>query len=97
MEGIIKIMWKVCLPIRKNYNYCPLHNPVAFRMKAVRKNEKINEEIRNIVENNKSQIYVNIREITGALLSNNKLNQLIDDYIVARDYCYTHTNKFNIL
>lgn len=22
--------------------------------------------------------------------------QLIDDYIEARDYCYTHTNKFNI-
>lgn len=80
----------------KNYENCPLHNQVAFRMKEVRKNEKINEEIRNIVENNKSQIYANIRQITGVLLSSNKLNQVIDDYIVARDYCYTYTNKFNI-
>ena len=30
------------------------------------------------------------------LLSNKKLYQVINDYIVARDYCYTHTNKYNI-
>lgn len=82
--------------LEQNYENCPLHNPVAFRMKVVRKNEKINEEICNIVENNKSQIYANIREITGVLLSSKKLNQVIDDYIVAKHYCYTYTNKYNI-
>lgn len=79
-----------------NYENCPLHNPVAFRIRMVRNNEQLNEEIRAIVENSRSQIYADIREITGVLLSNKKLDQVINDYIVARDYCYTHTNKFNI-
>lgn len=81
---------------KENYENCPLHNPVAFQMREIRSNEQINEEICNIVENNKSQICADIREITGVLLSNKKLEQVINDYIVARDYCYTHTNKFNI-
>lgn len=82
--------------LEENYANCPLHNPVAFHMIEVRDNEQINEEILNVVENNRKQICANIREITGVLISNNKLNRVIDDYIAARDYCYTHTNKFNI-
>jgi len=80
----------------ENYKNCPLHNPVAFGIREVRNNEQLNEEIRDIVENSKSQICEDIREITGVLLSNKKLFQVINDYIVARGYCYTHTNKFNI-
>ena len=80
----------------EDYKNCPLHNPVAFGIREVRNNEQLNEEIRDIVENSKSQICEDIREITGVLLSNKKLYQVINDYIVARDYCYTHTNKFNI-
>lgn len=80
----------------EKYINCPLHNPVAFRLKVLRNNEEINDEIRDIVDNNRSQICARIREITGILLNNNKLNQIIDNYIEARDYCYTHTNKFNI-
>lgn len=80
----------------ENYENCPLHNPVAFRIVKVRENEQINEEIRNIVENNRNRICTNIREITGILLNNYKLCQVIDAYITARDYCYTHTNRFNI-
>ncbi len=80
----------------ENYKNCPLYNPVAFGIREVRNNEQLNEEIRDIVENSKSQICEDIREITGVLLSNKKLFQVINDYIVARDYCYTHTNKFNI-
>lgn len=30
------------------------------------------------------------------MINNKRLNKVIDDYIEARDYCYTHTNKFNI-
>ena len=80
----------------ENYKNCPLHNPVAFGIREVRNNEQLNEEIRDIVENSRSQICEDIRGITGVLLSNNKIYQVINDYIVARDYCYTHTNKFNI-
>lgn len=80
----------------ENYKNCPLHNPVAFGIREVRNNEQINEEIRDIVENSMSRICEDIRGITGVLLSNKKLYQVINDYIVARDYCYTHTNKFNI-
>ena len=79
-----------------NYVNCPLHNPVAFHMREIRNNRRINEEIRNIVENNRIQICANIREIIGILINNKRLNKVIDDYIEARDYCYTHTNKFNI-
>ena len=79
-----------------NYEKCPLHNPVAFRIVEVRENEQINEEIRNIVENNRNHICTNIREITGILLNNQKIFQVIDAYIMASDYCYTHTNRFNI-
>lgn len=82
--------------LEENYGNCPLHNPVAFLMREVRDNEQINEEIRNIVENNRGKICANIREIIGVLISNNKSNGVIDDYIAARDYCYTHTNRFNI-
>lgn len=80
----------------ENYANCPLHNPVAFRMREVRDNEQINEEICNVVENNRGKICTNIREIIGILINNNKLNRVIDGYIAARDYCYTHTNRFNI-
>lgn len=60
------------LPIylEENYVNCPLHNPVAFRIREVRDNEQINGEILNIVENNRRQICANIREITGILISN---------------------------
>lgn len=80
----------------ENYMNCPLHNPVAFGIRQVRNNEQLNEEILDIVKNSMSQICEDIRKITGVLLSNRKLNQVINDYIEARDYCYTHTNKFNI-
>lgn len=80
----------------KKYIDCPLHNPVAFRIEEVRANEQINDEIRAIVENNRRQICANMRQITGILINNKKLNEIIDDYIAARDYCYTHTNIFNI-
>ena len=80
----------------EKYVNCPLHNPVAFRLRVFRNNEEINDEIRNIVENSRRQICASIREITGILLNDNKLNQIIDHYIEARDYCYTHTNRFNI-
>lgn len=81
---------------KENYENCPLHNPVAFGIREVRNNKQLNEEICDIVENSKSQICTDIREITGLLLRNKKLSQVINDYIAARDYCYTHTNKFNI-
>lgn len=80
----------------KNYLNCPLHNPIAFRMRKIRNDERINKEIRDIVDNNRSQICADIRKITGVLLSNNKIDKIINEYILAGDYCYTHTNKFNI-
>lgn len=81
---------------QENYNGCPLHNPVAFRIRQIREIESVNEEIRDLVENNRDKLANDIRGITGVLLKNEKIMQLIDDYIEARDYCYTHTNKFNI-
>lgn len=63
--------------LEENYANCPLHNLVAFHMMEVRDNEQINEEILNVVENNRRQICTNIREITGVLISNNKLNRVI--------------------
>lgn len=73
-----------------------MHNPVAFRIRQIRETESVNEEIRDLVENNIDKLANDIREITGVLLKNEKIMKLIDDYIEARDYCYTHTNKFNI-
>ncbi len=81
---------------RENYNACPLHNPIAFRIRTIRENEPFNEEIRELVENNRNKIAINIREITGILLKNERINRIVDDYIAARDYCYTHTNRYNI-
>lgn len=81
---------------QENYNGCPLHNPVAFRIRQIRETESVNEEIRDLVENNIDKLANDIRKITGVLLKNEKIMKLIDDYIEARDYCYTHTNKFNI-
>lgn len=80
----------------KNYISCPLHNPITFRMKEVRKNEQINEDICNLIEKNRAAICASIREITGILITNNRLGKLISDYICAKEYCYTYTNPFNI-
>lgn len=77
-------------------NACPIHNPIAFRIRRIRENEPINEEIRELVENNRNKIAIDIRKITGILLKNERINRILDDYIAARDYCYTHTNRYNI-
>lgn len=81
---------------KERYINCPLHNPIAFRIIERRNNDQINEEIYNIIQKNKNKICADIRKIIGILIPNNKLKQVIDDYIMAKDYCYTHTNKFNI-
>lgn len=78
------------------YEICPLHNPISFRIVEIRDNELVNEEIRELIEGNRAKISSDIRKIIGILLRNEKVNFLIADYIVARDYCYSHTNKFNI-
>lgn len=86
------------LPIynEENYDACPLHNPIAFRVRRIRENTLINEEIKELIQNNRNKIAADIRKITGILLKNERINSIIDDYIAAREYCYTHTNKYNI-
>lgn len=80
----------------EKYVNCILHSPNCFRLKEIRKDEGINNYIREIIETNKKKICADIRKITGVLLTDVKLNAIIDDYIRARAYCYEHTNKYNI-
>lgn len=79
-----------------NYRGCYLHNPISFGLVENRDDERTNEEILEIVKNNKKKLAQYIREITGILMKNEKVYQIIEDYIAARDYCYTHTNRLNI-
>lgn len=79
-----------------NYSVCPLHNPTAFGIIQIRECELVNEEIKKLIEDNRSQLASNIRDITGILLKNDRIYQMLDEYITAKDYCYTHTNKYNI-
>lgn len=81
---------------KKGYNNCPFHNPVAFGIIRVREDETINEEIKELVENNRKKISVDIKEITGFLFKNERIDNIIAEYLNARNYCYTHTNRFNI-
>lgn len=81
---------------KDKYNNCPLHNPIAFHIVEIRNDTTYNEEILKIVKENKNIIAENIREITGILFKKEKMFKIIDDYITANDYCYTHTNKYNI-
>lgn len=81
---------------KDKYDNCPLHNPIAFHIVEIRNDTTYNEEILEIVKENKNAIARDIREITGVLLKNEKAFKIIDDYIIANDYCYTHTNKYNI-
>lgn len=79
-----------------NYSVCPLHKPTAFGITQIRECELVNEEIKKLIEDNRSQLASNIRDITGILLKNERIYQMLDEYLVAKDYCYTHTNKYNI-
>ncbi|WIW71474.1 hypothetical protein [Anaerosinus gibii] len=79
-----------------NYDGCPLHKPTAFKIAKIRENKLVNEEIKKLIEDNRRKLASDIRDITGILLKNERIYQMIDDYIVAKDYCYTHTNKYNI-
>lgn len=79
-----------------NYDVCPLHRPTSFKIAKIRECELVNEEIKKLVEDSRSQLAADIRDITGILLKNERIYQMIDEYIVAKDYCYTHTNKYNI-
>lgn len=78
------------------YKSCPLHNPTAFGIVRDRDSPDQNEYIRRIVENNRDKLYKNIKEITGFLFKKERVNAIIDEYLIARNYCYTHTNEFNI-
>lgn len=81
---------------QENYDCCPLHHPRAFGIEEIRNNEKINEEIRQIIVSNRIQICRDIREITGVLLTNSNISQIIDNYLAAGEYRYAHTHQYNI-
>ncbi|CDE81402.1 putative uncharacterized protein [Ruminococcus sp. CAG:353] len=81
---------------QQNYDNCPLHNPIAFRLNEIRNDDAFNNVLLKIIQDNNNKIIRDIREITGIYFKNTYLNQIIKEYISARNYRYTHTNKFNI-
>jgi len=78
------------------YDNCPLKNPVAFSVCELRRNETMNQEILECIQTHSKEIFDDIRKITGILLKNIFLEEILDNYLAAREYCYTHTNMYNI-
>jgi len=78
------------------YDNCPLKNPVAFSVQELRGNETMNQEILECIQTHSKEIFDDIRKITGVLLKNTFLKEILDNYLAAKEYCYTHTNMYNI-
>ena len=78
------------------YDNCPLKNPVAFSVHELRENETMNQEMLEYIQTHSKEIFDDIRKITGVLLKSTFLKGMLDNYLAAREYCYTHTNMYNI-
>lgn len=81
---------------KSQYESCPLHKPINFKLIEVRHDDRVNEEIKKIIEANLKSIINDIKNISGILFKNVNLEKKIDNYIEMRNYAYTNTNKYNI-
>lgn len=80
----------------EKYNFCELHNPVAFNLRRLRNNNERDQELKELIEKSKNKIICDIREIVGIYFKKEKIEKVINSFIESKNYCYTHVNKFNI-
>lgn len=79
-----------------NYKNCPLSNPKSFAIVTRRRNKNANNEIIEILNNNKELLLKYIRNITGIYFSNKKFEYLLSEFIQMEGYDYEYINKFNL-
>lgn len=78
------------------YKNCPLSNPKSFFIVTRRRNKNANNELVEIMDNNKEILLKYIREITGIYFSNKKFEYLLSEFINMEGYDYEFINKFNL-
>ncbi|AQR93103.1 hypothetical protein [Clostridium saccharoperbutylacetonicum] len=78
------------------YKNCLLSNPKSFSIVTRRRNKNANNELIEIMDNNKELLLKYIREITCIYFSNKKFEYLLSEFINMEGYDYEFINKFNL-
>ncbi|WP_315074484.1 hypothetical protein [uncultured Clostridium sp.] len=78
------------------YKNCPLSNPKSLSIVTRRRNKAANNEIIEIINNNKDLLLKYIRNITGIYFSYKKFEILLSEFFNMEGYDYESINKFNL-
>lgn len=75
---------------------CSLYNPTPLGNTVIKHNDTYSQELRELIEKNKRNIFRDIREIVSMNLSTNILNCLYDSFMSSETYSYKAITKYNI-
>ena len=75
---------------------CSLYNPTPLGNTEVKHSDDYSEELKELIENNKRNIFKNIREVVFINLSTQIINRLYDSFMNSNAYTYKAVTKYNI-
>lgn len=75
---------------------CSLYNPTPLGNTEIKHTDEYSEELKELIENNKRNIFKNIRKVVSINLSTHIINRLYDSFINSHAYTYKAVTKYNI-
>ena len=75
---------------------CSLYNPTPLGNTEIKHSDEYSEELKELIENNKRNVFRNIREVVSINLSTQIINRLYDSFMNSNSYTYKAVTKYNI-
>ena len=75
---------------------CSFYNPTPLGNTEIKHSDEYSEELKELIENNKRNVFKNIREVVSINLSTQIINRLYDSFMNSNSYTYKAVTKYNI-
>lgn len=73
-----------------------MYNPTPLGNTEIKHSDEYSEELKELIENNKRNVFKNIREVVSINLSTQIINRLYDSFMNSNSYTYKAVTKYNI-